>query len=182
MALNGATGQRKVNINSKAMLRYDEINWDELGVGYGNYNPTSALKKLESAKNHKEAWGELWEELHHQGDVNLVSYAVVPYLVQIHKEMKNLDWNLYALVSVIEIERHRKTNPLLPEWLEQSYKDAWTTLFHLALNDLLYATDETSIRAMLSVIALAKGLFKDGSLIINLDESAISEYFDEYMS
>lgn len=164
------------------MLRYDEINWDELGVGYGNYNPSSALKKLEVGENHKEAWDELWEELHHQGDVNLVSYAVVPYLVQIHKEKKNLDLNLYALVSVIEIERHRKTNPLLPEWLEQDYKNAWTSLFHLALADLPYAKDETSIRAMLSVIALAKGLFKYGSLIINLDESELSDYLDEHMS
>jgi hypothetical protein len=35
-----------------------------------------------------------------------------------------LDWNLYALVSTIEIERHRKTNPPIHDWLESSYKRA----------------------------------------------------------
>ncbi len=49
--------------------------------GYGvPYDPEPALKRLSSS--HEEAISELWENLYHQGDVGLASYAAVPALVQ----------------------------------------------------------------------------------------------------
>lgn len=101
--------------------------------------------------------------------------------MRIHKENGNLDWNLYALVSTIEIERHRKTNPPLPDWLESSYKNAWSTLLDLALQDLPQAHDGTALRSILGAIALAKGRPELGAVISNFEESELIDLLDEYM-
>lgn len=164
------------------MLSDDETKWKELKGGYKvSYDPSSALRKLESGKEVQEAWDELWQELHHQGDIGEASYASVPHLVRIHQENGNLDWNLYALVSTIEIERHRETNPPIPVWLEPSYKKAWSNLLDLALQDIPEANDDTTLRAILGAIALAKGRLELGAVISNFEESELIELLDEYM-
>ena len=104
------------------MLKFDDPKWAVLKGGYAvAYRPVSALSKLEAGVNPEEAWKELWNGLHHQGDLGEASYAAVPHLVRIHKERGNLGWNLFALTSTIEIERHRKGNPPLPGWVEYDY-------------------------------------------------------------
>jgi len=93
------------------MIEYDDPKWKEVKGGYQlPYDPTPALRKLEVGVDVKLVWDELWNNLHHQGDLGEASYAAVPYLVRIH-ESHHLDWNLYAIVSTIEMERHRKSNP-----------------------------------------------------------------------
>ena len=165
------------------MLAYDDPRWKHLNGGYGKpYDPTAALSALESGANIQEAWAELWQELHHQGDIGEASYAAVPHLVRIHRHSGNLDWNLYALMSTIEVERHRRSNPVLPDWLEPSYRDAWETLLDLALADLKKSEDQLTVRAILGAIALCKGLIKFGALISSFDESEITEYLDEYLA
>lgn len=71
------------------------------------FNPRHLLHNLESNVQVKEAWHELWGELHHQGDVGDASYAAVPQLVRIHGERKLDDWNTYALVAVIELSSRK---------------------------------------------------------------------------
>src|SRR5215469_1203330 len=61
------------------MLGLTDKPWTELIGGYRTaFDPRPALHKLESNVHAKEAWHELWEELHHQGDVGEASYAAVP--------------------------------------------------------------------------------------------------------
>ncbi len=49
-------------------------NSNTLNGGYGiPYDPEPAIKNLNSS--HDEAITELWENLYHQGDVGLASYA-----------------------------------------------------------------------------------------------------------
>ena len=164
------------------MLSYDDPKWRELKGGYKvPYDPTGALRKLEAGHGVQEAWDELWQELHHQGDIGEASYAAVPHLVRIHKKNRNLGWNLYALVSTIEIERHRKTNPPIPDWLEPSYRKAWSTLADLALQDLPEANDGTFLRSILGAIALAKGRLELGAVISNFEGSELVDLLDEYM-
>jgi hypothetical protein len=163
------------------MLAYNDPKWRELKGGYKVlYDPTFALKKLESGMDNASAWHELWQELHHQSDVGEASYAAVPHLVRIHQATRSLDWNLYALASTIEIERHRKTNPPLPDWLAKSYHEAWVALLELAIDDLKQARDDTSTRALLGAIAIGKGMLKLGSVILDFTDDELLEILDQY--
>jgi hypothetical protein len=83
--------------------------------------PRSLLAQLESEQTRKTAWHELWEELHHQGDVGEASYASVPHLVRIHRTSGVVDWNTYAIVAIIELARGKDNNPEVPTWLEEDY-------------------------------------------------------------
>ena len=85
------------------------------------FDPRPSLRNLESNVHAKEAWHELWEELHHQGDVGEASYAAVPHLVRIHGKRKMAGWNTYALVAVIEMARGKGKNPEVPGWLREEY-------------------------------------------------------------
>jgi hypothetical protein len=97
------------------VLSYDDPRWKELKGGYKTpYDPTKVLRKLESAGDPKPLWEELWDQLHHQGDVGESSYATVPHLVRIQKEKGNLGWNFYALVSTIEVEGIASQTPFCP--------------------------------------------------------------------
>jgi len=81
----------------------------EMKGGYNiPYNPVPVLLRLDKDL---DAQSELWDNLHHQGDVGWASYAAVPQMARICKALPSRDWNPYALACTIEIERHRKTNP-----------------------------------------------------------------------
>lgn len=98
------------------MLSLTDKRWTKLVGGYRTvFDPRPSLHNLESNVHVKEAWHEVWEELHHQGDVGEASYAAVPHLVRIHGERKLDDWNTYALVAVIELARGKDKNPEVPE-------------------------------------------------------------------
>jgi len=160
------------------MLPLDDPRWRELRGGYRvPYDASSALRRLERGE---EVWEELWRELHHQGAVGEASYAVVPHLVRIAKRLPARDRNLYALASTIEVERHRKTNPPLPDWLAQAYRTAWQDLLELAIDDLRHVEDALALRSILGAVASAKGSLKLGALISRCDESEIDEILEEY--
>jgi hypothetical protein len=137
------------------------------------------LRELEHAGDLQPVWDELWNELHHQGDVGIASYAAVPQLVRIARARNLADWNLYAMVATIESVRHEADNPPLPEWLEASYFTAWQDLLVLALDQLKAETDDVATRSMLAVVALGKGLIKLGRLLSDLDENEIEELYDD---
>ena len=68
------------------MLSLNDERWQNLDGGYRTqFDPTSLLSQLESGQGSKAAWHELWEGLHHQGDVGEASYAAVPHLVRIYR-------------------------------------------------------------------------------------------------
>jgi len=82
--------------------------------GYGiPYDSKPALEKL--LTSHNEAISELWENLYHQGDVGLASYAAGPALVQAGE---------LSLTAAIEVARNSGTNPELPESLREKYEQA----------------------------------------------------------
>jgi hypothetical protein len=160
------------------MLPLDDPRWSKLAGGYKTpYDPFDALRRLEAGE---DVWDELWQELHHQGDVGEASYAAVPHLVRIAKSLSRRDWNFYGLVSTIEIERHRKSNPTLPRWLVPDYKKAMAGILELALADLRGETDRATILSILGATALAKGYVTLGAMISHSDESEIVEVLDRY--
>src|SRR6185312_7369467 len=66
-------------------------------------------------------WPELWNELHHEGDVGTASYASVPHLLRIYRTRRAIDWNIYAMVATIELARDQRQNTELPKLLEKGY-------------------------------------------------------------
>lgn len=165
------------------MLAFDDPRWAAMCGGYRvPYDPRPVLKALRTGGDQRSAWEEFWNELHHQGDVGEASYAVVPHLVDIQKANGNLDWNFYVLVSTIELERHRKANPRIPDWLHTDYKAAWADMAQLALRDFVTAPDVLTQRVILGAVALSKGLLKCGALLTTFDESELLEILDTHMA
>lgn len=159
------------------MLSLDDAMWRELHGGYGiPYDVSIALRSM---RDGVDVWDELWNELHHQGDVGVASYAAVPQIVRIAATASSRDWNFYGLLATIEVERHRKSNPALPAWLKADYDSAWVQTSALALTDLGLETDSTTIQTILSVVALAKGELKLGAMLSNLDASELDEMLEE---
>ncbi len=160
------------------MLPLDDPRWSNLAGGYKTpYDPSDALRRLEAGE---DVWDELGQELHHQGDVGEASYATIPHLVRIAKSLTRRDWNFYGLVSTIEVERHRKSNPILPRWLVSDYKEAMAEMLELALADLRGEADRATILSILGAVALAKGYVTLGAMISHSDDSEIVEVLDQY--
>jgi hypothetical protein len=161
------------------MIAFDDKQWDGLKGGYKiPYDPRPVLRQLEAGSDAKSAWTELWEELHHQGDVGEASYASVPHLVRIQANRPDVDWNLYALISTIEIERHRRGNPPLPSWLAESYRDAWVRVLEIGYRDLGRTGDPLATTSILGALALAKGQIKLGAFIAHSDASEIDDFLE----
>lgn len=158
-------------VDSVRMLSLDDNRWNNLTGGYRiKFDPRPLLAELESAENKETAWHELWEELHHQGDVGEASYASVPYLVRIHRTSSTVDWNTYAIVAVIELARGKGKNPEVPNWLEEDYHRAIRELAEIGVADIWRTDEPETVRAILGVIAIAKGLRTHGKFLVDYSE------------
>jgi hypothetical protein len=57
-------------VDSARMLSFNDERWEHLTGGYKiPFDPRPCLLKIENQQDTTAAWEELWEELHHQGDV-----------------------------------------------------------------------------------------------------------------
>ena len=108
------------------MINLHDKRWRTFDSGYRiPYDASTPLKKLaEVNSNHEEVMKEFWEELHHQGDVGIASYAVIPHLVRIYKERKIFDSNLPAFIATINRCSFTEGNPEIPDWLKTDYEVA----------------------------------------------------------
>ena len=162
------------------MLSLDDPHWGTLAGGYRlPYDPRLALQSLAANWTDAAAWDELWNELHHQGDVGEASYAAVAVLADVAARVAVRGWEVFALVATIESERHALRNPRIPAWLQAAYHAAWSELLRLALDDLRATQDPLVVQSALSVVALAKGSTKLGVLIADLDESELDAMLEE---
>lgn len=154
------------------MLQLDDERWEKLFGGYKMlFDPRPFLMQLESGEDTTNAWRELWEGLHHQGDVGDASFAAVPHLVRIHRIRGVVDWNTYAMVAIIELARTNGIHPELPLWLNDAYFQAIQHLAEIGCTEVLRADGEDSVGAILSVIAVAKGLRIHGKFLVNYNEN-----------
>ena len=162
------------------LLDFADDEWGRLRGGYRvPYDPRKALKALEAGEQTDAAWKELWNELHHQGDVGEASYAAVPHLVRIHGARGVPDWNTFALAATIEEARHNGGNPDIPERLQDAYQAAWRRLVELGLQELLEADDSTLITSILAALAMGKGQLALGRFAILFDEEERKELLVE---
>jgi len=161
-------------VDSARMLSFDDERWNHLTGGYKTpFDPRPPLRKLESQQGIADAWQELWEELHHQGDVGEASYAAVPELVRIHRSGSVADWNLYAMVAVIELARTESQNPEVPDWLREDYFRSIQELAQMGTKDILSAQESETKRAILSVIAIARGLRTHAKFLVAYSEDEL---------
>ncbi len=139
-------------------MKLSDATWRTLHGAYGKpYDPRVALQKLESEGDADEPWSELWENLHHQGDIGEASFAAIPTISDLMARGKPTSWNGFALSATIEACRDRRGNPNLPEWLDQSYREAWQKLFDAALRALADAENDLLVRSAIAVVAIQKG-------------------------
>lgn len=114
-----------------------------------------------------------WEELHHQGDIGEASFAAVPFLVRSYQERGALDWNTYAIVAIIELARKDGKNPDVPQWISGDYFQAIGQLAEIGTTEVLKAKTAEDVRAILSIIAITRGLRIHGKLLVNYSEDEL---------
>ena len=114
-----------------------------------------------------------WEELHHQGDIGEASFAAVPFLVRSYQERGALDWNTYAIVAIIELARKDGKNPDVPQWISGDYFQAIGQLAEIGTTEVLKAETAEDVRAILSIIAIIRGLRIHGKLLMNYSEDEL---------
>jgi hypothetical protein len=177
--MSGATGENRANVRESRM-ELDDPRWDRLHGGYRiPYDPRKALGALERGEETKAAWKELWNELHHQGDVDEASYAAVPHLVRIHAARGIPDANTYAMVAVIELARRADRNPVLPSYLQKAYDAAWRHLVELGIRELGAAKDRDLVSSIIGVIAIAKEQPALGTLSTYFSEDERKEFLKD---
>jgi hypothetical protein len=158
------------------MVSLDDARWSLMTGGYRmTLDPRPLLKRLETERDTTGIWKELWDELHHQGDVGEASYAAVPFLVRAYRKRGEIDWNTYAMVAIIELARKEGQNPDVPDWLEQDYFQAIRELSEIGATEVLRVTSPDDVRAILSVIAIEKGLRTHGKFLVNYSDDELLE-------
>ncbi len=166
------------------MISLDDKRWHGLEGGYRlKYDASIPLKKLEAKDGDVvRIWSELWENLYHQGDVGLASYAAVPPLVRIAQSQEILDFNPVALIVSIELARGNELNPKLPDWLEEYYHQAIRNMARYVFENLDREWDEHLLKSALSLLAIVKGNRDLGKLIFEVDEGQESYALEKYFS
>jgi hypothetical protein len=150
--------------------------WATLLGGYKvPYDPRPALADLAEGRNVDGAWNDLWEGLHHQGDIGAASFAAIPHLVSIFERRGAGDWNLYALAATVEFARDNPTNPAPPPDVAMGYAEAWRRLAELGRRQLGEAEEATLVRGILAVLAIARGERMLGWFAIALTEEEQKE-------
>jgi hypothetical protein len=79
------------------------------------------------------------------------------------------------MVAIIELARTESRNPELPEWLRDDYFRSIQELAQMGTKDILSADESETKRAILSVIAIAKGLRIHGKFLVAYSEDELSE-------
>ena len=163
------------------MIQLDDIRWREFEGGYRTpYDASVPLKQLEHAATPEETDSiltELWNELHHQGDVGLASYFAVPHLIRIAKEKELFDFNVFGLIATIEIERHNDNPPLRKEFEAQylmALRDGIPELVNVGLSR---EWDLTLASTVLSALAVSKGYVTMAEVIGKMEDEAVANEF-----
>jgi hypothetical protein len=158
------------------MLSFDDPRWTEMNGGYKvPFDPRPLLKRLVHDPDLGPVWSELWNELHHQGDVGEASFAAVPYIVKIYCDRGISDWNAYAIVAVIELARNQSGNPDVLDWLKDDYFNAIRAIAEKGISELPEVSDPGTCCAILGMIALQKGLRNHARLLTDYSDDELQQ-------
>lgn len=162
------------------MLQLDDPKWPTLQGGYRiPYDASKPLRQLESKldpDNEERVLKELWNELHHQGDVGEASYAALPHLLRIACTKPRLNWNYFGLIGTIEEQRHEPQNPQVPKFLADAYFAALRDLPRLVTSHPDNEWDELLSRCIVSCILLVKGHRKIAKAVSEMNSASAEEF------
>jgi len=165
-------------------MNLEDSKWPEFNGGYKiQYDASKPLKKLQSANEPELQYlifSELWDNLHHQGDVGLASYYSVPHVISICIDKNSLDWNFIGLVVLIEACRPDNSNPTIPEDFEIEYLSSLKKFEGYLLENFKNINEANAVRLTLAFFAIGKSQLKLGRLIHLSDESVIDEFLARY--
>ena len=141
---------------NRSMLPLDDSRWKTLAGGYRvPYDVSVPLRALFERGASKELWDELWQGLHHRGDVGPASYAAVSHLLEFARRSPRLDWNVFGLIAVIELQR--PSNPGVPGFLAAGYLRAIKELPAVVGSHPQLKWDGVLTRHIVCCVALARG-------------------------
>ena len=166
-------------------MEFSDTRWKKLNGGYRiPYDASLNLTRLQDTNDKNtisEVLDELWENLHHQGDVDLASYLAVPHLINIAVEKNIFSWKLLSLCNTIEQQRQDLVNPKLPEEFKAFYLIGLTNLKSFALGHLNKELSQIDLITALSTVATCNGQFKIGKAIMEMeDEDLINEFLQQF--
>jgi hypothetical protein len=116
-------------VNDIPLLPLDDPRWATYRGGCRElYDAVPLINLLRSQGPSDDFWEQVWDELHHQGDVGEASYALVPYLVDCQSRQRDLDERLFHFCVVVDLQRPKNRNPPIPQELEFSYERSLQTL------------------------------------------------------
>jgi hypothetical protein len=166
------------------MLALNDPRWQTFKGGYQvPYNasiPLRALEKAASREEEKRILKELWQELHHQGDVNVASYLALPHLIRIANSKKLTNWDIPALVAVIEVQRHTNNEPLPLEFIPEYEQEIKGIIDVIKFNqnqkwDTVYAASAAA------ALAAVNGQIELARVIIELEDGELAKKFGKFM-
>jgi hypothetical protein len=157
------------------MLPLDDPRWQTFIGGYQDaYDASAALRRLLSGENVDEAIEELGNELCHQGDLGVASYASLPWLVQYLKQCAEL--SAYILQLVLTIEFGRPFNrAVVPDFLQDSYERAIRELPDVVWSKRNGAWTDSQVHLAASVLALGQGNNWFARTYYELDRAMLEE-------
>lgn len=151
------------------MLALDDARWPTFKNGYRTaYDVRSLLKRFGSETDVADSWEEVWNELHHQGDVDTASYAIFPHLVSIYRG-RTRDWNIYAFGTILLLDAGNASNPSVPEFLAAAFDASLHELFDFGLTDLRFEKSRSTIRFIIAYIAAFKNTPSLARAIVEID-------------
>jgi len=156
------------------MLNLDSPAWEALSGGYQlPFNASLALKALYQNENDEDAWTDLWDNLHHQGDVGSASYAAVPHLVKLQFKDGSTNWQFMGLVSTIEYARRSKGNSEIPDELRDSYLVALEVAARNGGYREPHQVDEDYLLSHFCLVASINNQMELAGALLQLDRGAI---------
>jgi hypothetical protein len=78
-------------------------------------------------------------------------------------------------VAVIELARTAGKNPKIPRFLQRGYFQSIRELAELGASEIFKAKDADTIRAVLSVLAIAKGARTHAKFLLNYSDKELIE-------
>lgn len=163
-------------ISTPQPLPLDDPHWQTLHGGYrAKFDASIPLRTLIDSGSTPELWATLWDELHHQGDVDQASYAAVPWLAIYTAQQPRIEWDPLALIATIEL--CRPANPQIAPMLEDCYLQTVASLPRQVANHADQQWDEGVTRCVATCMALAKGHRWFAKACFELDRETADRWF-----